>query len=168
MQQDTTRMKRRWLIAIPGLALALWISTMTSQTILRAESPQNIHGTWIVTHIRADGTTFLALQTFTESGEFIGDANSSPRPIRTAAYGNWVRTGNRTFTNTHAFFRFNPAGEFIGTTRVTPNMRLVQPDEFRAVALIENFDVNGNPIGTPARLTLIGRRLEIVDFPEQP
>jgi len=167
MQQETARMKRRSLITIPGLALGLWISTMTSPTIVRAESPQNIHGTWIVTVTPAIGTPFHALQTFTRSGESIEDANASPRPIRTAAYGNWVRTGNRTFTNTRAFFRFDAARLFIGTTRVTSNIRLVQRDEFHAVALIENFNANGNPIGT-ARATLVGRRLEIVDFPEQP
>ncbi len=172
----TRKVKPSFLIAIPGLALALCITMLNPQANLRANPPareeasstrQSLKGSWIVTVTREDQSTFLSLMTFTSGGGVLEESNTTS--IRSLGHGEWVRTGNRQFARTFVFFRFDgPTRGFIGTGRATANMRLGEDlNEFRAVARLERFDVNGNLIDTSTS-TELGRRLEMAEPPELP
>jgi hypothetical protein len=179
-------MKRRSLLTILAVALAVSMSTIFSQPSLKAQSSdddnqsehqklyrQKLSGAWEVTVTRPDGTTFLSLMTFTESGEALEESNNTP--IRSLAHGEWVRTGERRFTRTWVYFRFVPTSNpatprlFVGTNRNTANMVLSEDlGTFNAVACSQLYDVNGDPEGTRRCLNETGHRLEMDTIDEQP
>ncbi len=158
------------LVGVAALALAVWVSTISPQAVLAGDlssHSQKLEGSWLVMVTREDQSTFLSLMTFTSGGGVLEESNTTS--IRSLGHGEWVRTGNRQFARTFVFFRFDgPTRGFIGTGRATANMRLGEDlNEFRAVARIERFDVNGNLIDTSTS-TELGRRLEMAEPPELP
>lgn len=180
-------MKRRSLITILTVTLAVSIGTIFSQSSLKAQSNnsgdnqpghqrlyrQILDGTWEATVTRPDGTTFLSLMTFTGSGEVLEESNTPS--IRSLAHGEWARTGNRRFTRTWVLFRFVPTSDpaiprlFVGTNRNTANMVLSEDRRtFNAVACSQLYDANGHPEGTRRCLTETGKRLEMGTIDEQP
>ena len=132
--------------------------------LAQQERAGTLRGTWRLTVTLPDESTFLSMHTYTASGGTIGINN---RSTASPSHGNWVRTGRRQFTVTFVSFRFDAERQFIGTSRVTQNIRLVGPDEYRSVHLVELFDAEGN-LELSRRDTGVGRRLGIVDFPELP
>ncbi len=133
----------------------------------------DLTGTWEVTVTRPEGTTFLSLMTFTESGQALEESNNSA--LRSLAHGEWVSTGNRRFTRTWVYFRFVPTNDplnprqFIGTNRNTANMVLTRDlRTFYSAACSQLYDVNGNLEGTRRCLNETGNRLEMNTITEQP
>jgi hypothetical protein len=68
------------------------------------------------------------------------------------------------------FFRFDPAtGANLGTQEVDRTVRLsADGDSFTAVAVVQQFDVDGNPVGGQLHATEVGERLAINPNPDQP
>jgi len=81
---------------------------------------QALSGTWMTTVTLEDpppgiAASFRALNTFLPSGELLVSSSVGLPSTRSLAHGDWVRTGNRRFASSFLFFRFDPAGAFIGS-----------------------------------------------------
>ena len=86
----------------------------------------------------------------------------------TQGHGQWVRTGDREFRGSFLYFRTNPAGGFIGMTKVTQTLQLSEDlQELHSTALIQVLDAEGTVLGM-ARATSVGRRMSIGEVPDQP
>ena len=123
----------------------------------------DLEGTWMLAVERPDAPPFLSLHTYTAKGGMVGTNTSGTTG---PTHGSWVRTGNRRFTVTFSAFRFDAACQYIGTNRVSLNIRFVGPHEFRSQHLVEIFDVDGNLIQTRYDAG-VATRLPIVHFSEQ-
>ncbi len=68
------------------------------------------------------------------------------------------------------FFRSDPAtGANLGTQEVDRTVRLsADGNSFTAVAVVQQFDVDGNPVGGQLHATEVGERLAINPNPDQP
>ena len=89
---------------------------------------------------------------------------------RSPALGEWERTSNDLFATSMWFFRSDPAtGANLGTQEVDRTVRLsADGDSFTAVAVVQQFDVDGNPVGGQLHSTEVGERLAINPNPDQP
>lgn len=118
-----------------------------------AEPGQQIVGTWIFNLTPASGPPFKALHTYTVDGGLVVVNSQSPS-TGTAAFGEWVRTGDREFDSTFVRFNFDAQGNFTGTTKVREHIKLNETlDRLTSVAKLEVFDpagnlVRANPPGT--------------------
>src|SRR5260370_32621786 len=159
--QQTVNAKRRWGIAISGLALAIGISTLSAPAILRAQGKPapSLQGTWLASVTLADGSTTLGLVTYMGGGDVL-DENNSPRAL-SLGHGAWVKTGEGQFTTETVKFRFDaPATRlFTGTIRITVKIQLDTPDSFHTTSTVQGFDAAGNPAGPPRTDPLTGKRL---------
>ena len=133
---------------------------------------QQLEGTWMLT-VRIDGPpppgvppVLPAMNTFLPGGAlFETGAGSSARG---PGHGQWVRTGDREFAATFAFFRFDQAGKPLGAQRVTRAIRLNEGlDELRAEARFEVADLQGT-VTARGRATETGTRLLIGALEETP
>jgi hypothetical protein len=164
MQQAANR-KRRWLMVIPSLALVIGIGAISSPSALRAQSSpgDSLQGTWIETVSPPGRPGFLDLHTHTAGGEVVEETNNTV--VRGEGHGQWVKTGDRQFTLTVVFFRFDGATtrKFIGMRRVTEQIELDSPDTYHALVTPQDFDVNGNPDGSPeaAPVPTVGKRVSM-------
>ncbi len=123
----------------------------------------NLEGTWLIwTEGRPGTTPFFALHTYTAGG---GMTATTATGIQGHKNATWVRTANRRFTCTFSAFRFDPARQYLGTNRITSDIRLVGPGEFRSVSWVEIFDVNRKLIGT-RHGAAVATRLPLVHLPE--
>ena len=96
------------------------------------------------------------------------ETSGTGRTNRGPALGTWLRTGDRQFTSTFYFFRFDPGERFAGVTKVIRNFKLSeQLDTFAGVSVQEQYDVDGKLIAT-LRATEAGRRLPIGEIPDSP
>jgi hypothetical protein len=160
MQHQTASVKRRWRIAISGLALALGIGTLAAPSVLRAQRAPaaSLRGTWLVSVTRSDGLVLHALDTFLEGGDMFVDSTTALSP----GHGAWTKTGERQFTADFVLFRFDaPATrQYIGTTEVTSKIQLDPAGTtFQSMDTIQRFDASGNPDGPPLTSVVTGKRL---------
>jgi hypothetical protein len=162
-------MKTAALAAIVGTIM------LVAPDLARAQmngSAQKLDGTWLVTITRIDPPpgvppTFLSLQMYMQSGEVIETSNTG-RTNRSVGLGEWVRTGNREFTNTFWYFRFNPGETYAGLTKVIRNIRVSEDQRrFRAVSIQELYDTAGSLIAT-RRSTEAGERLALAELDDRP
>ncbi len=169
MPQAVNR-KRQWLLAIPGLALAIGVGTISSSSALRAQgSPgDSIQGNWIETVTPPGRPAFLDLHTHTAGGEVLAETNNTV--IRGLGHGQWVKTGDRQYTLTFVCFRFDGATtrKFIGTRRITAQIQLESPDTYRGLVTPQDFDANGNPEPPPntAPVPIVGKRVPVSGSPQ--
>jgi hypothetical protein len=105
-------------------------------------------GNWLVTVTRPSPLPILlSLQTYFEDGNVLEESNSTS--IRSLAHGTWEKVGQRQFTRTWFYFRFDAARNFIGSGKVTATVVLSKDGQtFEATAVIETFDAAGNLIST--------------------
>ncbi len=150
---------------LAGAALAAGQTTVPAD----AKDGQHLEGSWQVTVTLLPPPpglppTFQGLRTFTAEGEVLASDNLPE--IHSLGHGQWVRTGNRQFLQIFTFFRFIPPHQFIGTRRVTAKL-VLDPSlvEFRADTVVEDFDANGNRVGTPRRSAEHGKRLQVGEVP---
>ena len=133
---------------------------------------QQLEGTWMLT-VRLDGVpppgvppVIPAMNTFLPGGALF--ETGAGLATRSPGHGQWVRTGDREFAATFAFFRFDPAGRPLGAQRVTKVIRLDEGlDELRAEARFELTDPDGT-VTTRGRATESGTRLRIAQLEETP
>jgi hypothetical protein len=131
---------------------------------------RQIEGTWRVQiTIRNCQTgealrTFPALSTFARGGT-LNTVTAGNSPARVSAdYGVWRHTGGQTYSAVSDALLFGPAGEWVGTQRVTRALVIGEdPDEVTASVTAEFIGPDGNPIPgfppTPICSTAVGRRM---------
>ena len=106
---------------------------------------------------------FRGLFTFNEGGtmsEYGIGPGSSPA-LRSPGHGVWQRDhGWQDYSFAFTFYRYNSAGVFIGSQKITATLELAASgDGFTTNSQIEVFDANDNVIGT-ACATAAGTRFE--------
>ena len=102
--------------------------------------------------------TFRALNTFLPSGELLVSSSVGLPATRSLAHGDWIRTGNRRFASSFVFFRFDPAGAFIGSQRVHRTILLAASlNAFTSTDVVEILDPSGTVIRS-SRATEVGQR----------
>jgi hypothetical protein len=106
------------------------------------------------------------LTTYTRGHSLIGTGNLLTRG---PSHGAWEYLGGRLYADTQVFFRFDPAGAFLGTQRINENVRLAPDgDSYTAVAISNLFDTNGNLVVGGLRATVTATRIHIDRIPDQP
>ena len=171
-------MKKTYLTAIFVTALAV---TLVLATALMPASGQNtkasaavqnakgrrIEGTWLVEVTErnchdgsAIATTVPALNTFLAGGSMLTSPAVPPAALR-SGHGVWEHVGDRSFTNTVVFFRFNPLnGAYVGTLTIRRNIELGEnSDQFTSTDRAEVADPSGNVLEVRCATTA-GRRLD--------
>jgi len=171
-------MRKRIAIVIGGLLLlaALVAATgLASGSATSSSEGHRLDGTWMVTVTRINPppglpVTFESLMSYTRGGVLIETSSTSAAARRSPALGQWERIGNDLFATSMWFFRSDPAtGANLGTQEVDRTVRLsADGDSFTAVAVVQQFDVDGNPVGAPLHATEVGERLAINPNPDQP
>jgi hypothetical protein len=170
-------MRKRSAIVIAGLLVLAAIVAATGLTSASATSSAEglqLDGTWMVTVTRINpppglAPTFKSLLSYARGGVMIETSNTGTTR-RGPALGQWERIGNDLFATSMWFFRFDPAtGANLGTQEVDRTVRLsADGDSFTAVAVVQQFDVDGNPVGGQLHATEVGERLAINPNPDQP
>jgi hypothetical protein len=171
-------MRKRIAIVIAGLLVLAAIVTATGLTSASATSSAEglqLDGTWMVTVTRINpppglAPTFKSLLSYARGGVMIETSSTSAVARRSPALGQWERIGNDLFATSMWFFRSDPAtGANLGTQEVDRTVRLsADGDSFTAVAVVQQFDVDGNPVGGQLHATEVGTRLAINPNPDQP
>ena len=113
-----------------------------------AQEEGKIEGAWVVSITGGQGTPTLpswyrALATFTRDGGLIETITD---PSILTGHGRWAKGHGRDFAVTTLLFRFDAAGDFLGTLKARGNLTLDRAgNEFTSDAyLFEFFDPNGN------------------------
>jgi hypothetical protein len=134
---------------------------------------QKLEGVWIATITRVNppaGTapTFASLMSYFPGGGYV-ESSSTGRTNRGPAFGEWVRTGNRQFTITQYFFRFGANEQFAGVSKVVRKIVLSEDgNEFRGVAVQDQYDTQGNLIASGLRTIEAGRRIDLGEISDEP
>ncbi len=171
-------MRKRIAIVIAALlALAAIVAAtgLTSASATSSAEGLQLDGTWMVTVTRINpppglAPTFKSLMSYARGGVLIETSSTAAEARRSPALGLWRRTGNGLFATSMWFFRSDPAtGVNVGTQEVDRTVRLsADGDSFTAVAVVQQFDVDGNPVGGQLHATEVGERLAITPNPDQP
>jgi hypothetical protein len=161
------------LVVLAGAAIAIAFSSSSSAA--RSAEGLQLDGTWMVTVTRINpppgvAPTFKSLLSYVRGGVMIETSSTAGANRRSPALGQWDRIGNDLFATSMWFFRSDPAtGENLGTQEVDRTVRLSPDGEsFTATAVVQQFDVAGNPVGPQLHATEIGTRLAINANPDQP
>ena len=129
---------------------------------------QSIEGVWRTAVTPRNCQTGLPLApalrglfTFNEGGtmsEYGIGPGQSPA-LRSPGHGVWERRrGGRNYSLAFIFYRYDPSGIFIGSTKITAALELgIRGGAFTTNSAIEVFDANDNLIGT-ACATATGTR----------
>ena len=160
--------KKTVLVAVALIALTAMVSTgaISASAGKQAPKSQRLSGTWMTTVTLEDpppgvAASFRALNTFVMSGELLVSSSVGLPATRSLAHGDWIRTGNRRFASSFVFFRFDPAGAFIGSQRVHRTILLASSlNAFTSTDVIEILDPSGTVIRS-SRATEVGQRLTV-------
>jgi hypothetical protein len=171
-------MRKRIAIVIAGLFLLAGVVAATGLTSASATSSAEglqLDGTWMVTVTRINpppglAPTFKSLLSYARGGVMIETSSTSAAARRSPALGQWERIGNDLFATSMWFFRSDPAtGANLGTQEVDRTVRLSADGEsFAAVSMVQQFDVDGNLVGSQLHATEVGTRHAINRNPDQP
>ena len=114
-----------------------------------SESDNQLTGTWSVTVNRpAPLPPLKSVQVFTSSGALIEMANES-QASRTAQYGAWERIDGRRYAATALFYRFDPQGNFVGTTKINKTIELSKDgNTFQHIARVGVYDASDHLVST--------------------
>jgi len=171
-------MRKRIAIVIGGLlvlAALVGATALASGSATSSSEGRRLDGTWMVTVTRIGPppgvpATFESFMSYARGGVMIETSSTSAAARRSPALGQWERIGNDLFATSMWFFRSDPAtGANLGTQEVDRTVQLsADGDSFTAVAVAQQFDVDGNPVGGPLHTTEVGERLAISPNPDQP
>jgi hypothetical protein len=172
-------MRKRIAIAIASVlvavAVAAAVSFSSASSAASSAEGLQLDGTWMVTVTRINpppglAPTFKSLLSYVRGGVMIETSSLAGANRRSPALGQWERIGNDLFATSMRFFRSDPAtGANLGTQEVDRTVRLsADGDSFTAVAVVQQFDVDGNPVGDVLHATEVGTRLAINPNPDQP
>jgi hypothetical protein len=171
-------MRKRIGIVIAGplvLAAIVAATGLTSASATSSAEGLQLDGTWMVTVTRINpppglAPTFKSLLSYERGGVMIETSSTSAAARRSPALGQWERIGNDLFATSMWFFRSDPAtGANLGTQEVDRTVRLSADGEsFAAVSMVQQFDVDGNLVGSQLHATEVGTRHAINRNPDQP
>ncbi len=171
-------MRKRIAIAIAALLVLAALVAATGRTSASATSSAEglqLDGTWMTTVTRINpppglAPTFKSLVSYVRGGVMIETSSLAGANRRSPALGQCERIGNDLFATSMWFFRSDPAtGANLGTQEVDRTLRLsADGDSFTAVGVVQQFDVDGNPVGGQLHATEVGERLAINPDPDQP
>jgi hypothetical protein len=124
--------------------------------------PDPIEGLWnarvwiLPCGTQPTGEPFLAMAMFGRGGTFHDENNSnpvSPAPpvtLRSAAFGQWEHVKGRTYEFAFQFYRFDPAGNFLGSTIVRHTAQLAgDGSSYTSEGAPEFFTAGGQPFQPP-------------------
>jgi hypothetical protein len=93
------------------------------------------------------GFTIPGLLTYHADGTIAETGGSPPNLSRSPGHGIWKRIKSRNYTGTFAFLLFDAAGNFVGTEKITQDIRLNSTgDGFTDTATFQIYDPMGNPV----------------------
>lgn len=154
------------LLAVAAMVAAGAISA-SSGDHRKSQGANEIIGSWELTVNRGPQLPPVkGLTTYTRGHSVVGTANVL---VRGPSHGTWEHLGGRLYADTHVFFRFDPAGSFLGTQRVNETARLAPDGEsYTAVAISNQFDPNGNLVASGLRATITATRIHVDRIPDLP
>ena len=117
-------------------------------------SGKDIEGVWDSLVSIRDCQTGTLVRAFRGLGLFISggsliQTNNTPNAPTTSgpSFGTWEHLGQRRYTATFRFFRFNPDGTFAGVQKVQRTIELNQDgDQFTSAIVFEVYDANDHLI----------------------
>jgi len=140
--------------ALAGTAHTRAPSQRQSQARPHSQPVDHVPGTWLTKVHLTDAppgapTDFSALDTFLPGGALLV-SSSAPNPAtRGLAHGGWTRTGPRELTSRFVWFRFDTAGVYVGSQRVTRTMHLSKGGtSFHSTDVIEVLAPTGAVVAT--------------------
>jgi hypothetical protein len=163
-------MSRKALIAaIVAIAVAALATTgaISASAADDDSSANELVGSWQLTVNRGPQLPPVkGLTTYTRGHSLIGTANVV---VRGPAHGSWEHVSGRLYADTHIFFRFDPAGTFLGSQKIRETVQLAQDgDSYAAVAISDLFDPNGNLVASGLRATITATRIKVERIPDVP
>lgn len=101
--------------------------------------------------------SFPALGLFNTGGTFNNTDTQNPATV-SSVWGTWSHAGRNQYDFAFKLFRFNAAGEYIGTTVVRQTLTMGESgDEYTSEGTSALYDVNGNQIATGCSTTVAQR-----------
>jgi hypothetical protein len=150
---------RKILLTATTLVAAILVATAAAGVVSAAgkhgAAPgKRLAGTWM-SNVTLENpppgvaASFQALNTFTRGGEVLVSSSQGLPAQRSLAQGDCERTGERSFECSFTWFRFDAAGNPIGTQRVRRSMTLGPDDDtFTSTDVIEIIAPNGAVVAT--------------------
>jgi hypothetical protein len=153
-------------VAAIGVA-ALVSAGAISASASHDDSANTLVGSWQLTVNRGPSLPPVkGLTTYTRGHSLIGTGNVT---VRGPAHGTWERVQGRLYADTHIFFRFDSTGALIGSQKIRETVRLAPDgDSYTAVAISDQFDVNGNLVASGLRATITATRIKVERIPDEP
>jgi hypothetical protein len=150
--------------------LSVAFSFVSAQTANENQSAQaNIVGAWRTAVTPVDCVTggelappFPGLFTFHKGGTMseYGIGPGQTPALRSPGHGVWKREDGRNYSFTFTFYRYDTAGIFLGTQKITAALEVgTSGADFTTDSTIEIFDANGNLIATACGVA-VGTRFE--------
>jgi hypothetical protein len=144
--EGETMKKVRTLLATAALVVLATLFGAGAMATSASADPglqtgHQLTGTWNVT-VEGGARALKSVQVFTSSGQMIEMA-TEPQSSRTAQFGVWERTEGGLYAATGVFYRFDPKGNFVGTTKINRTIEL-GPDgnTFQHIARVGIYDPN--------------------------
>jgi hypothetical protein len=154
-------MNRKTVVAVTALAVGALAAAVAGGAagVSSKEPKQNgqtrqLEGTWMSTVTLQSPppgaeATFRAMNTFIRGGRLLVSSSQAMPATRSLAHGEWARIGNRRFSSTFVAFRYDPAGNSVGTLRVRRELTLAPSlDQFEATDVVEFLSAGGSVIAT--------------------
>jgi hypothetical protein len=157
--------KGKSLVCIVTVVL---VSLVTPGSILAEHHHGSIEGAWVISITGGAGTPplpswYKALATFAPDGGLIETITD---PLIGTGHGRWTRIHGGGFAVTTLLFRFDEAGNFLGTLKARANMTVDRSGETLSsdAYLFEFFDPNGTLV-TSGNAAAHGTRIVVQELP---
>ena len=141
-------------VAVATAAGGTFTTTGKKPTKDNPAASQRLEGTWMSNVTLQNpppgiDASFLALNTFGAGGDVVVSSSQGHPAQRSLAQGEWKRIANRRFACTFTWFRFDAAGQFIGTQRVRRTMTLAPSlRTYTSIDIVEVVAPNGVVVAT--------------------
>lgn len=134
------------------LGLFLFFGCSQNAAVGQGEERASIEGVWqtvVTPRICATGVpvgpTFPGILLFAQGGTMTGTSTAAA-----SVYGLWKREpGSREYSFATLSFRYDPAGNLVGTRRITQNVTADQSgSSFTSTGGFQDLDLSGNPVAS--------------------
>ncbi len=119
----------------------------------RRQNAGKLEGSWNHTGTRLNCSTgaalgtFVAMFTFNRGGTFWESGTQISPALRSPSHGVWSYEGNRNYTTSFQFFRFNADGTLAGRQIIRQQLELsADGDSYTTTATAQVLDTGGNVI----------------------
>jgi hypothetical protein len=157
----------RWVALALTIALVVAPGTIAIAQSQEAATGKGLEGTWRVEVTLRDCNTGAALGgpirsllSFARGGTMIETTTRFSPAVRGPGYGIWQQVQGSTFSSTFEAFRYDPAGVWFETQRITQTIEIGDDSNtWTANAHNEIFDTNDNLLASGCS-TAVGHRME--------